>query len=198
MYHILSISGDVRHLRSILGLNYFVLEALQNYESCLDDSWCLIRSALTLILHTTSQIHYSKQFGLRSQAVLRYTTWGPLRIHSCWLRIFTAKTYNALKTNIYYNGNLENCDLQENVDCMFLLKRMLTYCFYLVTDRCATKRPTYNPRVTLVFLYTGLSPEHVLPQCLLLVSVLSQLVSQPEEVLQLWYTGSQFSEDTPR
>ncbi|KAM9848315.1 FIGNL1-interacting regulator of recombination and mitosis [Aulostomus maculatus] len=43
-----------------------------------------------------------------------------------------------------------------------------------------------------------LSPEHELPQCLLLVSVLGQLVSQPEEVLQLWHTGSQFSEETPR
>ncbi|XP_078024858.1 FIGNL1-interacting regulator of recombination and mitosis isoform X1 [Epinephelus lanceolatus] len=43
-----------------------------------------------------------------------------------------------------------------------------------------------------------LSPEHELPQCLLLMSVLGQLTSQPEEVLQLWYTGSQFSEDTPR
>lgn len=43
-----------------------------------------------------------------------------------------------------------------------------------------------------------LSPEHELPHCLLLVSVLSQLASQPEEVLQLWFTGSQFSEDTPR
>uniref|UniRef100_A0A8P4KEF3 Fignl1 interacting regulator of recombination and mitosis n=1 Tax=Dicentrarchus labrax TaxID=13489 RepID=A0A8P4KEF3_DICLA len=43
-----------------------------------------------------------------------------------------------------------------------------------------------------------LSPQHELPQCLLLVNVLGQLYSQPEEVLQLWYTGSQFSEDTPR
>ncbi|XP_062280168.1 FIGNL1-interacting regulator of recombination and mitosis [Scomber scombrus] len=43
-----------------------------------------------------------------------------------------------------------------------------------------------------------LKPEHVLPQCLLLVNVLSQLASQPEEVLQLWYTGSKFSEETPR
>ncbi|KAI3368821.1 hypothetical protein L3Q82_025800 [Scortum barcoo] len=43
-----------------------------------------------------------------------------------------------------------------------------------------------------------LSPEHELPQCLLLVNVLSQLSSQPDEVLQLWYTGSQFSEETPR
>nr|XP_020503268.1 uncharacterized protein C1orf112 homolog [Labrus bergylta]XP_020503269.1 uncharacterized protein C1orf112 homolog [Labrus bergylta] len=43
-----------------------------------------------------------------------------------------------------------------------------------------------------------LSPEHELPQCLLLVSVLGKLNSQPEEVLQLWYTGSQFSEETPR
>ncbi|XP_070764656.1 FIGNL1-interacting regulator of recombination and mitosis [Enoplosus armatus] len=43
-----------------------------------------------------------------------------------------------------------------------------------------------------------LSPEHGLPQCLLLVSVLGQLASQPEEVLQLWFTGSQFSEETPR
>ncbi|XP_055364262.1 uncharacterized protein C1orf112 homolog isoform X2 [Betta splendens] len=43
-----------------------------------------------------------------------------------------------------------------------------------------------------------LSPEHKLPQCLLLVSVLSQLASQPDEVLQLWYNGSQFSEETPR
>ncbi|XP_039984627.1 uncharacterized protein C1orf112 homolog [Xiphias gladius] len=43
-----------------------------------------------------------------------------------------------------------------------------------------------------------LSPEHELPQCLLLVSVLGQLATQPEEVLQLWYTGSQFSEETPR
>ncbi|XP_022615242.1 uncharacterized protein C1orf112 homolog isoform X2 [Seriola dumerili] len=43
-----------------------------------------------------------------------------------------------------------------------------------------------------------LSPEHELPQCLLLVSVLGQLATQPEEVQQLWYTGSQFSEETPR
>ncbi|KAM7388316.1 hypothetical protein PAMP_024502 [Pampus punctatissimus] len=43
-----------------------------------------------------------------------------------------------------------------------------------------------------------LSLEHELPQCLLLMNVLSQLASQPEEVLQLWYTGSQFSEETPR
>ncbi|XP_068175304.1 FIGNL1-interacting regulator of recombination and mitosis [Antennarius striatus] len=43
-----------------------------------------------------------------------------------------------------------------------------------------------------------LSPEHQLPQCLLLVKVLDQLSSQPEDVLQLWYTGSQFSEDSPR
>ncbi|XP_061895259.1 FIGNL1-interacting regulator of recombination and mitosis [Entelurus aequoreus] len=41
--------------------------------------------------------------------------------------------------------------------------------------------------------------EHELPQCLLLMNVLSQLPSQPEEeVLQLWHTGSQFSEETPR
>ncbi|XP_023260992.1 uncharacterized protein C1orf112 homolog isoform X1 [Seriola lalandi dorsalis] len=43
-----------------------------------------------------------------------------------------------------------------------------------------------------------LSPEHELPQCLLLVSVLGQLATQPDEVQQLWYTGSQFSEETPR
>ncbi|XP_040896344.1 uncharacterized protein C1orf112 homolog isoform X2 [Toxotes jaculatrix] len=43
-----------------------------------------------------------------------------------------------------------------------------------------------------------LSPEHELPHCLLLVNVLGQLATQPEEVMQLWYTGSQFSEDTPR
>lgn len=43
-----------------------------------------------------------------------------------------------------------------------------------------------------------LTPDHQLPQCLMLVSVLGQLASQPEEVLQLWYTGSHFSEDTPR
>ncbi|XP_075895700.1 FIGNL1-interacting regulator of recombination and mitosis [Nelusetta ayraudi] len=43
-----------------------------------------------------------------------------------------------------------------------------------------------------------LSPEHELPQCLLLVNVLDQLASQPEEVLQLWYAGSQFPEETPR
>ncbi|KAM9831398.1 FIGNL1-interacting regulator of recombination and mitosis [Neosynchiropus ocellatus] len=43
-----------------------------------------------------------------------------------------------------------------------------------------------------------LSSEHELPHCLLLVNVLHQLASQPQEVLQLWYTGSQFPEDTPR
>ncbi|KAM7013204.1 FIGNL1-interacting regulator of recombination and mitosis [Tautogolabrus adspersus] len=43
-----------------------------------------------------------------------------------------------------------------------------------------------------------LSPEHELPHCLLLVNVLGKLNSQPEEVLQLWYTGSHFSEETPR
>ncbi|KAM6939208.1 FIGNL1-interacting regulator of recombination and mitosis [Lycodopsis pacificus] len=43
-----------------------------------------------------------------------------------------------------------------------------------------------------------LAADHELPHCLLLLSVLGQLPSQPEEVLQLWYTGSQFSEETPR
>ncbi|KAM3620181.1 uncharacterized protein V6R79_019427 [Siganus canaliculatus] len=43
-----------------------------------------------------------------------------------------------------------------------------------------------------------LSPGHELPQCLLLVNVLGHLNTQPEEVLQLWYAGSQFSEETPR
>ncbi|KAM8890592.1 FIGNL1-interacting regulator of recombination and mitosis isoform 1-T2 [Synchiropus picturatus] len=43
-----------------------------------------------------------------------------------------------------------------------------------------------------------LSSEHELPHCLLLTNVLHQLASQPQEVLQLWYTGSLFPEDTPR
>ncbi|XP_067368578.1 FIGNL1-interacting regulator of recombination and mitosis [Channa argus] len=51
-----------------------------------------------------------------------------------------------------------------------------------------------------VVLQEGLCliPEHKLPHCLLLVSVLDQLSSQPDDVLQLWYTGSQFSEEMPR
>ncbi|XP_061594134.1 FIGNL1-interacting regulator of recombination and mitosis [Cololabis saira] len=43
-----------------------------------------------------------------------------------------------------------------------------------------------------------LDPDHELPQCLLLVNVLGQLARQPEEVLQLWHSGCQFSEETPR
>ncbi|XP_034035704.1 uncharacterized protein C1orf112 homolog isoform X2 [Thalassophryne amazonica] len=42
------------------------------------------------------------------------------------------------------------------------------------------------------------SPEFELPHCLLLLNVLGQLTSQPEEVIRLWYSGSQFSEDTHR
>ncbi|XP_016391484.1 FIGNL1-interacting regulator of recombination and mitosis isoform X1 [Sinocyclocheilus rhinocerous] len=42
------------------------------------------------------------------------------------------------------------------------------------------------------------STEFCLPQCLLLVSVLGKLSSQPEEALRLWSDGSQFSEETPR
>lgn len=47
-------------------------------------------------------------------------------------------------------------------------------------------------------LSAGLSPEHELPHCLLLVSVMGQLAGQPEEVLQLWYAGNQFSEENIR
>ncbi|KAJ7986664.1 hypothetical protein DPEC_G00342230 [Dallia pectoralis] len=43
-----------------------------------------------------------------------------------------------------------------------------------------------------------LSAETELPHCLLLVSVLGQVISQPEETLHLWCDGSQFPEDTPR
>ncbi|XP_033821473.2 uncharacterized protein C1orf112 homolog [Periophthalmus magnuspinnatus] len=43
-----------------------------------------------------------------------------------------------------------------------------------------------------------LVPEHELSQCLLLVSVMDQLGSQPEDVQQLWYTGSLFSEEIQR
>ncbi|XP_026088599.1 FIGNL1-interacting regulator of recombination and mitosis isoform X3 [Carassius auratus] len=42
------------------------------------------------------------------------------------------------------------------------------------------------------------STELCLPQCLLLVSVLGKLSSQPEEAMRLWSDGSQFSEETPR
>uniref|UniRef100_A0A8C1Z434 Si:dkey-97o5.1 n=1 Tax=Cyprinus carpio TaxID=7962 RepID=A0A8C1Z434_CYPCA len=42
------------------------------------------------------------------------------------------------------------------------------------------------------------STEFYLPQCLLLVSVLGKLSSQPEEAMRLWSDGSQFSEETPR
>uniref|UniRef100_A0A671P4F8 14 kDa phosphohistidine phosphatase-like n=1 Tax=Sinocyclocheilus anshuiensis TaxID=1608454 RepID=A0A671P4F8_9TELE len=54
------------------------------------------------------------------------------------------------------------------------------------------------------FAESVLDPDHkcstecCLPQCLLLVSVLGKLSSQPEEALQLWSDGSQFSEETPR
>uniref|UniRef100_A0A6Q2XKR9 Uncharacterized protein n=1 Tax=Esox lucius TaxID=8010 RepID=A0A6Q2XKR9_ESOLU len=43
-----------------------------------------------------------------------------------------------------------------------------------------------------------LSSETELPHCLLLVSVMGQITSQPEETLHLWCDGSQFPEDTPR
>uniref|UniRef100_A0A3B5M053 Fignl1 interacting regulator of recombination and mitosis n=1 Tax=Xiphophorus couchianus TaxID=32473 RepID=A0A3B5M053_9TELE len=43
-----------------------------------------------------------------------------------------------------------------------------------------------------------LSSEHELPHFLMLVNILGQLLSQPEEVMELWYSGSQFPEDTPR
>uniref|UniRef100_A0A4W5JST4 Fignl1 interacting regulator of recombination and mitosis n=1 Tax=Hucho hucho TaxID=62062 RepID=A0A4W5JST4_9TELE len=43
-----------------------------------------------------------------------------------------------------------------------------------------------------------LSPETELPHCLLLVSVMGQFPSHPEEALQLWCDGSHFPEDTPR
>ncbi|XP_015251801.1 PREDICTED: uncharacterized protein C1orf112 homolog isoform X1 [Cyprinodon variegatus] len=43
-----------------------------------------------------------------------------------------------------------------------------------------------------------LSPEHELPHLLLLVNIMGQLLSQPEEVMQLWHPGSLFPEDTPR
>lgn len=58
--------------------------------------------------------------------------------------------------------------------------------------------PKRATAMSLVCLCAGLSPEHELPQCLLLLSVLGQIHSQPEEVLQLWHTGSQFSEEEPR
>ncbi|XP_054908419.1 uncharacterized protein C1orf112 homolog isoform X1 [Poeciliopsis prolifica] len=43
-----------------------------------------------------------------------------------------------------------------------------------------------------------LSSEHELPHFLMLVNILGQLLSQPEEVMELWFSGSQFPEDTPR
>ncbi|XP_072555873.1 FIGNL1-interacting regulator of recombination and mitosis [Paramormyrops kingsleyae] len=43
-----------------------------------------------------------------------------------------------------------------------------------------------------------LVPETLFPHCLLLVSVVTKLRSQPEEVLCLWCEGSRFPEETPR
>ncbi|KAM9385013.1 FIGNL1-interacting regulator of recombination and mitosis isoform 2-T3 [Pholidichthys leucotaenia] len=56
----------------------------------------------------------------------------------------------------------------------------------------------FRPFAEVVLQDLRLSLEHELPQCLLLANVTGQLSGQPEEVLQLWYTGSQFPEETPR
>jgi len=71
-------------------------------------------------------------------------------------------------------------------------------CFLLLTDTCQKTCNIRSRNDLLTCWSAGLTPDHQLPQCLMLVSVLGQLASQPEEVLQLWYTGSHFSEDTPR
>uniref|UniRef100_A0A672QC44 Uncharacterized protein n=1 Tax=Sinocyclocheilus grahami TaxID=75366 RepID=A0A672QC44_SINGR len=66
-------------------------------------------------------------------------------------------------------------------------------------DAMLTQLLSFQP-----FAESVLDPDHkcstecCLPQCLLLVSVLGKLSSQPEEALQLWSDGSQFSEETPR
>ncbi|KAL4635082.1 hypothetical protein GN956_G14054 [Arapaima gigas] len=43
-----------------------------------------------------------------------------------------------------------------------------------------------------------LTPDVLLPHCLLLANIVSKLRSQPDEVLLLWCEGSQFPEETPR
>uniref|UniRef100_A0A673JVV5 Uncharacterized protein n=1 Tax=Sinocyclocheilus rhinocerous TaxID=307959 RepID=A0A673JVV5_9TELE len=65
-------------------------------------------------------------------------------------------------------------------------------------DAMLTQLLSFQP-----FAESVLDPDHsdtefCLPQCLLLVSVLGKLSSQPEEALRLWSDGSQFSEETPR
>lgn len=76
-----------------------------------------------------------------------------------------------------------------------LIKNFTLLLLILILIFLFIKQPENN---SLSFLSAGLSPEHELPQCLLLVNALGQLSSQTEEVLQLWYSGSQFSEEMPR
>lgn len=51
---------------------------------------------------------------------------------------------------------------------------------------------------SLLALEQHSSEDTALAQCLLLVNVLAQLSSHPEEALELWCDGSQFPEETPR
>lgn len=88
------------------------------------------------------------------------------------------------------------------IQCLIFASCSYTLCLLITTvDKPAEPQRPWDFLCMFVgdtCLSTGLNPEHKLPQCLLLVSVLGQLPSQPDEVLQLWYTGSQFSEETPR
>ncbi|XP_066548039.1 FIGNL1-interacting regulator of recombination and mitosis [Amia ocellicauda] len=66
-------------------------------------------------------------------------------------------------------------------------------------DPLITHLLPFRPFAEVVLAETQqFGPELVFPQCLLLVNIMDKLPSLPEEVLNLWFQGSQFHEETPR
>nr|XP_056700420.1 uncharacterized protein C1orf112 homolog [Euleptes europaea] len=71
--------------------------------------------------------------------------------------------------------------------------------FLLALDPLLPSLLTFRPFAEAVLSNVlAFSPELNFAQCRLLLSVMDLLPSQPQEVQELWNTGSHFSEDTPR
>ncbi|KAJ0065120.1 hypothetical protein NL108_005594, partial [Boleophthalmus pectinirostris] len=120
-------------------------------------------------------VHYIKEFG---SFMTKYCH----RFYQLYLKILSKFPPN-LSSPLLPPGLFEELNVAARIPLDALLFQLLPL--------QAFAEAALHPNSKLV-------PEHELSQCLLLVSVMDQLGSQPEDVQQLWYTGRLFSEETQR
>ncbi|KAM4722850.1 FIGNL1-interacting regulator of recombination and mitosis [Rhinophrynus dorsalis] len=180
------IESQLRHQDIIDGL---CDDILLSFQSCLQlaehmhssgtqestDLKLFQKTAKLCRFFANSLVHYTKEF-------MPFLSGSCARLHKLYLQI-----YSQFPPSLYA---LSISEVHKNEISSVFLVVLDPFIFHLLS---------FRPFVDFVLSQSlDLAPEHIFPQCLLLINILDKLPSLPEDVQTMWCKGSRLPEETPR